>query len=243
MFLILLGSPGLPNIYMSFEKTVDGDSTKTPYDRGEDKNGNSKVTMVNGANIGTSSGRPGKVLRMTGTNAGADAGYFQGHNLNNPGGGSVSISFWLRIASPQSSAQKVFGTGSTSWDTGLLFKVDNSAKVIRGRLIINVRHLYTGNVNVNDILTTWSHVVFTYSDQGPLLEIYINGRKVASDYSFSACTASKTRNPNLIFGGAGSSGSTYWGMHIDDFAVWNNRILTSNEIIYIMNKGYVQDPE
>ena len=60
----------------------------------------------------------------------------------------------------------MFGTGSTSWDTGLLFKVDNSAKVIRGRLIIHVRHLYTGNVNVNDILTTWSHVVFTYSDQG-----------------------------------------------------------------------------
>ena len=66
---------------MSFEKTVDGDSTKTPYDRGEDKNGNSKVTMVNGANIGTSSDRPGKVLRMTGTNAVADAGYFKGHHI------------------------------------------------------------------------------------------------------------------------------------------------------------------
>ena len=66
---------------MSFEKTVDGDSTKSPYDRGTDKNGNSVVTMMNGANIGTSTGRPGNVLRMTGTKAGADAGYFKGHNL------------------------------------------------------------------------------------------------------------------------------------------------------------------
>ena len=44
-------------------------------------NGNSVVMMMNGANIGTSTGRPGNVLRMTGTNAGADAGYFNGHNL------------------------------------------------------------------------------------------------------------------------------------------------------------------
>ena len=66
---------------MSFEKTLDGDSTKIPYDRGADMNGNSKVIMKNGANIGTSGGRPGNVLRMTGTNAGADAGYFYTHYL------------------------------------------------------------------------------------------------------------------------------------------------------------------
>ena len=66
---------------MSFEKTLDGDSTKIPYDRGEDMNGNSKVIMKNGANIGTSGGRPGNVLRMTGTNAGADAGYFHHHRI------------------------------------------------------------------------------------------------------------------------------------------------------------------
>ena len=66
---------------MSFEKLVDGDSTKTPYDRGEDMNGNSKVILKNGADIGTSGGRPGKVLRMNGTQAGADAGYFYQHYL------------------------------------------------------------------------------------------------------------------------------------------------------------------
>ena len=77
----ILASPGLPHIYISFEKLVDGDSTKTPYDRGEDMNGNSIVILKNGANIGTSGGRPGKVLRMTGTQTGADAGYFQDHYL------------------------------------------------------------------------------------------------------------------------------------------------------------------
>ena len=45
-------------------------------------NGNSIVILKkNGANIGASSGRQGKVLRMTGTQAGADAGYFQDHYL------------------------------------------------------------------------------------------------------------------------------------------------------------------
>ena len=44
-------------------------------------NGNSQVTMKNGANVGTSTGRPGKVLRITGTNAGAVVGYFYDHPI------------------------------------------------------------------------------------------------------------------------------------------------------------------
>ena len=65
----------------------------------------------------------------------------------------------------------------------------------------------------------------------------MNGRMVARDTTSSSCTASRTKNPNLIFGGVISSSNDYWGMYIDDFAVWNNRLLTSNEIVYIMNKG------
>ena len=76
-----LDSPPIPDIYLSFEKTVDGDSTKSPYDNGMDKNGNSQVTLVNGASIGTSTGRPGKVLRMIGSSAGANAGFFENHKL------------------------------------------------------------------------------------------------------------------------------------------------------------------
>lgn len=43
--------------------------------------GNSVVTMKQGSNIGTSPGRRGKVLRITGTNAGATIGYFYNHNI------------------------------------------------------------------------------------------------------------------------------------------------------------------
>lgn len=39
------------------------------------------VTLVNGANVGKSTGRPGKVLKIIGTNAGAVVGNFQDHQL------------------------------------------------------------------------------------------------------------------------------------------------------------------
>ena len=74
-----------------------------------------------------------------------------------------------------------------------------------------------------------------------MMKIYVNGRNVGSDNSYSSCTASFASDPNLIFGGATSSDRTYWGMHIDDFAIWDNRILTSNEIIYVMNKGQLKE--
>ena len=46
-----------------------------------------------------------------------------------------SISLWLRVSSPQSATQTVFQTGSTSWDTGVILEVTDSAKTISVRLI------------------------------------------------------------------------------------------------------------
>ena len=81
LYFALLDTPGLPGIYISFEKTLPESTTITAYDRGKDKNGNSQVTMVNGAKIEQSNGRSGRVLKMRGTNAGATVGYFKGHAL------------------------------------------------------------------------------------------------------------------------------------------------------------------
>ena len=63
---------------MAFESTIPGDSSKFPYNRGEDISGKSVGTLKNGANLGPSIGRPGNVLRITGVNAGVDLGDFEG---------------------------------------------------------------------------------------------------------------------------------------------------------------------
>ena len=81
LFVDVPGSPPLPDIYLSFEKTADGDSTSIPYDRGSDKSGNSQVSLKNDARIGTSSGRSGNVLRLQGRNAGGIIGMFNGHPI------------------------------------------------------------------------------------------------------------------------------------------------------------------
>ena len=85
-----------------------------------------------------------------------------------------SISLWLQVTSPHSSAQTVFATGSTSWNTGVSFRVKDSARFVLGRLIGYIRHLYTGNIAVYDTLTTWSHIVLVIDDAGLL---YINYEK------------------------------------------------------------------
>ena len=72
-----LGSPNLPDIYIAFETTVTGDSTRTVYNRGKDKREGNILTMINGAHIAAVSDRPGKVLKIIGTNAGAVVGNFQ----------------------------------------------------------------------------------------------------------------------------------------------------------------------
>ena len=70
-----------------------------------------------------------------------------------------------------------------------------------------------------------------------MLEVYVNGRIQGKDVSYVESSSSETLSPDLLFGGAGTSGNQYWGMCIDDFAVWNGHKLTNDEIVYIMNKG------
>ena len=78
---------------------------------------------------------------------------------------------------------------------------------------------------------------FVYHVLAPFLKIYVNGREIKKDVLYNLQSASQTANSNLFFGGASSSTNEYWGMHIDDFAVWKGHLLTNDEIVYIMNKG------
>ena len=85
---------------------------------------------------------------------------------SNPGNGNFSISFWLQVLSPHSAVQTVFRTGSTSWDTGVSLRLQNSATTIIARLITDEKDLYTGNINIYDTLTTWSHFVINANYEG-----------------------------------------------------------------------------
>ena len=84
---------------------------------------------------------------------------------SNPGSDKFSISLWLRVSSPQSATQTVFQTGSTSWDTGVILQVTDSAKTITGRLITGSKHLYSQH-NVHDTLSTWTHIAMNFNKPG-----------------------------------------------------------------------------
>ncbi|XP_065053606.1 uncharacterized protein LOC135682574 isoform X2 [Rhopilema esculentum] len=235
------GLPSLPDIYTAFETTVAGDSKKSAYDRGQDMNGNKLVTLLNGAMISSSVGRPGRVLRLYGTNAGAVLGNFYSHSLNNPADSKISISLWLRIASPQSGVQTIFGAGRYASDSGVLLRVTSSAKAIYARSLLSSKHLTTPEVQISDTLQSWTHVALTSNWISPKIVIYLNGLNVAQQTTASSYSISTTKHPNFIFG-AGSLFSLindHWDMHIDDFAFWDNYILTPEEVAYVMNKGFV----
>ena len=85
---------------------------------------------------------------------------------SNPGKGKFSISFWLQVLSPHSAVQTVFRTGSTSWDTGVSLRLQNSATKIIARLITHDKHLYTGIIDTYDTLTTWSHFAINANYEG-----------------------------------------------------------------------------
>ena len=60
----------------------------------------------------------------------------------------------------------MLGSGSTSWDTGVILTVDNMAKIVRGMSIRRVKYLDVGNVNVYDTLVSWSHIVIALNHSG-----------------------------------------------------------------------------
>ena len=73
----------------------------------------------------------------------------------------MSISLWIRIASPQTRYQTIFGSGRTNSDTGVLLRVRKSATVIFARSIHSSQHLLTPDAQLPDKLQAWTHVVLT----------------------------------------------------------------------------------
>ena len=59
----------------------------------------------------------------------------------------------------------MFQTGSTSWDTGVILEVTDSAKTISSRLIGGKKHIYS-HYNVHDTLATWTHIVINFNFEG-----------------------------------------------------------------------------
>ena len=71
------------------------------------------------------------------------------------------------------------------------------------------------------------------------LVLYINGKMAAQDTTAGSNSASQTRHPNLILG-AGTLISLindYWNMQLDDLAIWEDHLLTAEEVVHVMNKG------
>ncbi|XP_065059432.1 uncharacterized protein LOC135686947 isoform X2 [Rhopilema esculentum] len=233
-------SPCQPDIFIAFETTLTGNPTKTVYNRGKDRIENNVLTMINGATIGTVLDRPGKVLKIVGINAGAIVGNFQDSCINNPEAGLCSLSLWLRIVSPNPGHQTVIGTGRLKWNTGLLVRVYNNAKSIIARFVAPEKHLST-KTSLPDTLQSWTHLTVTSNWKSAKLVLYINGKIVAEGTTYGTTSASPTGHPDLIIG-AGTLYplvNDYWAMQLDDLAIWDGYLLKPEEVVYVMNQGFV----
>ena len=62
----------LPTVHISFEEVTD--DSLVIYSRGADTNSNSLASMHNGAKVGPTDGRIGKVLHLSGTDPGMIVG-------------------------------------------------------------------------------------------------------------------------------------------------------------------------
>ncbi|XP_065053405.1 uncharacterized protein LOC135682445 [Rhopilema esculentum] len=235
------GSPNLADIYIAFETTVTGDSTRTFYNRGKDKREGNTLTMINGAHIAAVSDRPGNVLKIIGTNAGAVVGNFQDSCVNNPGHGLCSVSLWLKIVSPYPEYQTIFGSGMINSNSGLLLRVHPNAKNIGARSITSDQHLLL-TAALPDAMQTWAHVVLTSNWKSKQLVLYINGKMAAQDTTAESNSASQTGHTNLILGAGTLIAliNDYWNMELDDLAIWEDHVLTAEEVVHVMNKGFVQ---
>ena len=71
------------------------------------------------------------------------------------------------------------------------------------------------------------------------MKLYLNGRLVGLTTSTTSQSASSSNYPYLIFGAGSLFDITndHWNIHIDDFAIWKDHDLSSEEVIYVMNKG------
>ena len=61
----------------------------------------------------------------------------------------------------------------------------------------------------------------------------------AQETTAGSNSASQTRHPNLILGAGTLIAliNDYWNMQLDDLAIWEDHLLTAEEVVHVMNKG------
>lgn len=156
-------------------------------------------------------------------------------SMENMANQDLSISFWFRIktfdvTSPKTRILELFDNANEN----VSVYIQNS-DTVRAVFEVTSGNFYSRDTSTSLAVDTWYHMVLTWDHDTTTFKMYLNGTEEGTTGTNNDGSGSSTIN--TIFLGRKASGSQYFDGFIDEFAAWDETILSSAEVTEIYNSG------
>lgn len=150
---------------------------------------------------------------------------------------NYTFSIWASRGS-MTSYKGILGWGKSQYSYKVQYRSDNKVQTAMERQTSP----YEDNIVISSqaYSTDFVHMVVSFTNEGKIKQVYINGTFIGSDEGQSVDTSSMTE---LFLGGvwAGTGSANHYDGYLDEFGFWN-RELSSSEISQLYNSGSGLNP-
>jgi len=154
-----------------------------------------------------------------------------------------TISMWVKVQATSGNESFFNCSDGTSGDNKLVLMYNTSSAVIQANYKAGGSNQDATHSIAGDDLTGlgWLHVAMTYNVSTPLIQLFLNGTRVAQRTTSITQMSEDVAIDRVRLGSNANADNTYHHGHIDEFIYIGGKDLTESEMLLLYNSGKPDD--
>jgi len=154
-----------------------------------------------------------------------------------------TISMWIRVQATASNESFFNCSAGTSSDNKISIIYNTSSAKIQANYKSGGTDMVADHAIAGDDLTGlgWFHLAMTYNTSTPLIQLFLNGTRVAQRTSSITAISEDVAIDRIRLGSNSNADNTYHHGHIDEFIYIGGKDLTESEMLLLYNSGKPDD--
>ena len=154
-----------------------------------------------------------------------------------------TISMWIRVQATASNESFFNCSAGTSSDNKISIIYNTSSAKIQANYKSGGTDMVADHAIAGDDLTGlgWFHLAMTYNTSTPLIQLFLNGTRVAQRTSSITAISEDVAIDRIRLGSNSNADNTYHNGNIDEFIYIAGKDLTETEMLLLYNNGKPDD--
>ena len=154
-----------------------------------------------------------------------------------------TISIWIRVQATASNESFFNCSAGSSSDNKISIIYNTSSAKIQANYKSGGTDMVADHAIAGDDLVGlgWFHLAMTYNTSTPLIQLFLNGTRVAQRTSSITAISTDVAIDRIRLGSNSNADNTYHQGHIDEFIYIGGKDLTETEMLLLYNNGKPDD--